>query len=105
MKKLMVLAMVGLLIGCFAVGSAMSATWYTCTISQCDNTSYGFSVVTLTDVNGTFTNVPFFLDTALPNYNAMVAAALTGIANSSNVTAFLNGIGAYDTCYGFGVLK
>lgn len=94
-KKLAVLAMVGILVGVFAVGNALAAPqWYVCSISEAGATTFGVSFVTLTDTAATpaFTNVVFFIYDTTVNSNKMYAAALTALANSSNVRVYMDGV-------------
>jgi hypothetical protein len=94
-KKLVVLAMVGILMAVFTVGNAMAAAqWYTCTISQAGSTIFGYSFITVTDTAQTpaFTNAIFFISDTAPDAKNMYASALTALANSSNVWVFLDAV-------------
>jgi hypothetical protein len=107
-KKLMVLVVVGLVAGLFSVSNAIAApAWYTCTISQAGATNFGFSYVTLTDTAATplFSNTVFLISDTIPNAKGMYAGALTAVANSSNVSVYLDGLYATAPVYGLAVIK
>jgi hypothetical protein len=107
-KRMAVLAMVGILMALFTVGNAMAAAqWYTATISQAGATTFGYSFVTLTDTAATpaFTNAIFFISDTAPDAKNMYAAALTALANSSPVWAFLDGVVTGSPVMGLAALK
>jgi hypothetical protein len=76
----------------FSVGNAMAApATYTCTISQAGGNYWGYYVITLTDTASpaAFTNQQFFIpDDGSGMNKVMYAAALTALANSTNVQIY-----------------
>jgi len=107
-KKVMVLMLVGMLALVFSVGNAMAAPpWYVCTISEAGTTEVGYSWVTLTDTAtpAAFTNTIFIIPDANVNAKGEFAAALTAVANSSNVRVLLMDPTAGAPCTGICVIK
>lgn len=107
-KKLMVLVVVGLVAGLFSVSNAIAApAWYTCTISEAGQTSFGFSYIKITDTAATpaFTNTVFLIQDAATYAKGTFAGALTAVANSSNVAVYLDGVYSTAPVYGLAVIK
>ena len=108
MRKMAVMMALCLAIGAFSVSSAGAYSWYTCTVNQAGSMPWGAYVV-LTDNAATPAfpaNTTFIVDTSDPaNMRAMLAAALTAVANSANIEAFISAPAAYNIVSGVLVRK
>jgi hypothetical protein len=86
---LCVMGLVALSISCAQAG------WYTCSVSKVGMGTGGVYAVTLTDIPvppaaAAFTNRTFGITTTGGFDKQMYAAALTALANSTNVEAYIN---------------
>jgi len=86
-KKVLVALLCAMVLAVFSVGNAMAAlATYTCSISQAGANYWGYYVVQLSDTAGAFTNSQFIIvDSGNGMNKVMYAAALTALANSTNV--------------------
>jgi hypothetical protein len=101
-KKVMLVVLLSFMgLAALSIGNAEAAgPWYTCTISQAGSNWAGY-VVTLTDTatTPTFSNVQFVIDTNGGKQKEIYAAALTALANSTNVVAYMSATTAGSKCY------
>ena len=80
-----------------SIGNVEAAGWYSCTLNQVGVLpDSGYLVVSSNDSPAAFpAKTPFILDTSQANANKLLAAALTGFANSTIVWVYVNDITPY----------
>jgi hypothetical protein len=90
-KKMTIVVLAMVLASLLAATTSMAVTppWYVCTVNATGQSSGG-PVVNLTDNNGAFANVWFYLDTSVSN--PLLATCLTSLSATLPVVAFV-----YDT--------
>lgn len=101
-KAILVVLLGFLALTALSSGNAEAGTWYTCTISQVGANWTPSYVVTLSDTAAApaFTDRQFIIDPASLQRKEIYAAALTALANSTNVDVFLNSTVAGSKIYG-----
>jgi hypothetical protein len=104
-KALVVVLFCVMALAAISVNKAEAAgTWYTCTISQAGTTLWEYQVK-LTDTGGQFTNITFIIYPNGPiSANTMYAAALTALANSTNVRVYCDSATLVDGSYLWGIM-
>jgi hypothetical protein len=110
MKKMAMVLVCVMLLSTLAISTESNATaanpdWYNVSINSCGALNYGlyFVFCTSTDSPAAWTGQRLFLmDGANANSKAMLAAGLTGNANSSGALYMPSGIAAGTYCTGVG---
>ncbi len=103
MKKVMVLMAVCALMVALGAGIAGAQVWQNATISAAGSGVFGMNFVTLTSGTGAptaYSNIQFYIYDSFPDSKNMLAAALTALAGSGNVSVYLGAVTNGSPCYG-----